>query len=266
MNEAELVFTEALNCSRMDLYLKKDLPLDKEKSLRISSILKRRLNAEPIQYILGETEFMGLEFKVAEDVFIPRPETEILVETVIEKAHELMSLGAGELNIIEIGTGSGCIAVSLAKFISQAHIIATDISPEALNIARENAKTHNVENRIKFLKSDLFDSFAICDKRYAICVSNPPYIPTAEICQLAPEVRHEPCIALDGGCDGLSFYRRLAKSSGRFLRKESLLITEIGFNQLKEVKNIFQNFKEFKIQKVIKDYCNIDRVVVAKRI
>lgn len=266
MNEAELVFTEALNCSRIDLYLNKNLPLDKEQSLRISSILKRRLRQEPIQYILGETEFMGLEFKVTKDVLIPRPETEILVETVIEKARESIRLGSGRINIIEIGTGSGCIAVSLAKFIPKADITATDISRQALNIARENAKTHNVENKITFLMSDLFDAIPACPSRGTICVSNPPYIPTAEICKLAGEVKHEPRIALDGGSDGLSFYRRLLKCSGRFLIKESLLITEIGFNQLKEIKSIFQNFKEFKILKVIKDYRNIDRVVVAKRI
>ncbi len=266
MNEAELVFTEMLNCDRMDLYLKKDSPLDKGKSFLISSILKRRVYGEPIQYILGKTEFMGLEFKVAKDVFIPRPETEILVETAIEEAHELISSGANELNIIDIGTGCGCIAISLAKLMSEVNITATDISQEALNLAKENAKTHNVENRIIFLKSDLFDASQMPDMRYAICISNPPYIPTAEIQNLQREVRHEPYLALDGGEDGLSIYRRLVKSSAHYLRRESLLIMEIGFNQLEGLKNIFKNFGEFKILKVVKDYCNIDRVVVAKNI
>ena len=144
MNEAELLFSEVLNCDRPSLYLKKNYPLDKEKSVIISKVLKRRISAEPIQYILGKTEFMGLEFKVTPDVLIPRPETEILVETTMRVACQLASPKLRQLNILDLGTGSGCIAISLAKLIPDAKISASDISRQALKIAELNAKLNNI--------------------------------------------------------------------------------------------------------------------------
>ncbi|MCM8795150.1 MAG: peptide chain release factor N(5)-glutamine methyltransferase [Candidatus Omnitrophica bacterium] len=261
MNEAELLFTELLNCNRFALYLDKNLVLDKFVCQNIAAILKRRIKAEPLPYILGKIEFMGFEFKLTPDVFIPRPETEILVETVIRYYHLLPK----DSRILELGTGSGCIAVSLAKLLSSIDITATDISKEALSIAEENARWHNVENRITFLRSNLFDSLAKNDIGYEMCVSNPPYIPSEEIKRLPPEVRYEPRIALDGGRDGLDFYRRIIDKLDIYLARGGYLIMEMGFGQKEEIEKIFQKIRGLQIKEIVKDYKNIDRVIVLKR-
>jgi release factor glutamine methyltransferase len=263
MNETELLFSEILNCERLSLYLNKDSHLDKEKSALISSALKRRIDREPLQYILGKTEFMGLEFKVDRDVFIPRPETEILVETALRMATGFKPQ-ASSLNILDIGTGSGNIAISLAKFLRGCEIKAVDISGKALKIAKENAQLNNVS--INFLESDLFDNYNLQSITYDLIVSNPPYIPTLDINHLQPEIKYEPGIALDGGRDGLDFYRRLIANSVDYLKEDGLLILEMGFNQRASIGNIFQKSGKFEIIEVVKDYNNIERVIVARKI
>jgi len=262
MNETELLFTDILNCNRLSLYLNKDIFLDKAESSLVSSVLKRRIKAEPIEYILGKTEFMGLEFKVTADVFIPRPETEILVETALRES-SVVSRQSSDINILDIGTGSGCIAVSLAKFLPYAKIDAVDISKEALRIAEENAKMHNVN--INFIQSNLFNNYGLWTMDYGLIVSNPPYIPTQEIETLQPEVRYEPHMALDGGKDGLDFYRRIIDKTPHYLRKDGFLVMEMGFNQKEAIKNIFQKSGYFEIIEFIKDYNNMDRVIIAKK-
>lgn len=257
MNEAELLFTGLLGCDRTSLYLNKGLVLDKDKLHLVSLALKKRVKGEPIQYILGKTEFMGLEFKINPDVLIPRPETEILVETVIKYANRLSAC-----SILELGTGSGCIAVSLAKYLQGSQITATDVSEKALVVARYNAKLNKVGKKIKFLKKDLFKS--IFDNRYAICVSNPPYIASSEIKRLQPEVQFEPEVALNGGSDGLYFYKNIITSSPKYLRGRGFLIFEIGFNQKDAVKKYIQNSGYFEIIEIIKDYNNLDRVIVSR--
>jgi release factor glutamine methyltransferase len=213
----------------------------------ISSVLKRRITGEPIQYILGRTEFMGLEFKVNHDVFIPRPETEVLVETVMRFSR----VSPTETSILDLGTGSGCIAVSLAKFLPNAKIDAVDISKEALKIAKENAGLNEV--KINFSHSDLFTGLESQKKTYDIIVSNPPYIRTSDIASLQPEVRCEPRLALDGGEDGLDFYRRIIDDALYYLRKGAFLIMELGLGQSKTVKNIFQKQNNFEIMDIVKD-------------
>jgi len=262
MNETELLFTEILNCDRASLYLNKDLALTKEKSSRIASILKRRILGEPIQYILGKTEFMGLEFKLTPDVLIPRPETEILVETVLKVVYGVQSREYSA-NILDVGTGSGCIAVSLAKYISGCKIDALDISSGALEVAVENAHFNRV--KINFFPADLFNSIHLKPANYDIIVSNPPYIASGQLQYLQPEINHEPAIALDGGIDGLDFYRRIIKDSPRYLKEEGCLVIEIGFQQKEAVEEIFQKSPAYQIIEVIKDYHNIERVVVAKK-
>lgn len=259
MNESELLFTELLKTDRLSLYLNKNLRLDIQKSAFISSVLKRRAFGEPIQYILGKTEFMGFNFRLTKDVLIPRPETEILVEQVIR---HITRKTPRANRILELGTGSGCIAISLAKFLPQVEIDATDVSGEALRIAEENAKINNAS--VNFIESDLFDSCRLKPKTYDLIVSNPPYIPTKEIEKLQSEVRQEPAIALDGGSDGLYFYRKLVKLSPKYLKDKGILIMEMGFNQHKKIKNIFKNYSNFEIIGVIKDYNNLERVIVAQ--
>jgi release factor glutamine methyltransferase len=260
MTESELLFTEIFNLDRLNLYLNKELPLDNTSSSFISSVLRRRIKGEPLQYILGKTEFMGLEFKVNKDVFIPRPETEILVETAIKsiKVSKYQSI-----RVLDIGTGSGNIAISLAKFVPQAEIFATDISEEALEVATENAKLNNV--KINFIQSGLFDTYGLTPTTYNLIISNPPYIPISEIEKLQLEIKYEPRIALDGGEDGLDFYRKIIKDSVSHLEAGGFLILEIGFNQRMQIEKIFQKSKNFEIIEVVKDYSNIDRVIVARK-
>ncbi len=271
MNETELLFTDILNCNRLSLYLNKDIFLDKAKSSLVSGVLKRRIHGEPIQYILGKTEFMGLEFKVTPDVFIPRPETEILVEKVLETVtRPTLWCGCPEsqvtsLKIMDIGTGSGNIAVSLAKFLPEAKICATDISDTAIEIARTNSQLNRVESRIRFIQADLFTTYELQLMTYDIIVSNPPYISTAEIDVLQPEIKYEPYTALDGGKDGLDFYRRIIDKAPSYLKKGGFLIMEMGFNQKGAIKNIFQKSGYFEIIEFVKDYNNIDRIVIAKK-
>lgn len=262
MNEAELLFSETLKCSRLDLYAHKNSRLNKRECLFLSRALKRRAQGEPIQYILGNAEFMGLEFKITPDVLIPRPETEILVEKAISMAG---SREPGARSILDIGTGSGCIAVSLAKFIPNAKITATDISKDALVVAKHNAKLNGISNKINFIHADLFTNYQLPFTHYDIIISNPPYIPAEGIDALQREVRKEPRLALDGGKDGLDFYRRIINASRGRIKEGGMLIMEMGFKQKRKIKNIFQKYENFEIIEVVKDYNNIDRVVIARK-
>ncbi len=260
MNEAEVLFTEVLGCQRHNLYLDKDKILAREKSGIISRTLKRRINGEPLDYILGKCEFMGLEFKVDSRVLIPRADTEVLVETVIELSKEK----TGKMRILDIGTGSGCIAVSLAKFIPQAFIDAVDISFDALEVAKINAGLNGVKDKIEFIKSNLFDNDIIRQGNYDIIISNPPYIATREINGLDKEVKSQPGLALDGGYDGLDFYHRIIKDAPNYLKAKGFLIMEIGFKQRLKVENIMSKKQKIKLLKVVKDYGDIERVLVAQ--
>lgn len=262
MNETELLFTDILNCNRLSLYLNKDIFLDKAKSFLVSGVLKRRIRGEPLQYILGKTEFMGLEFKVTPHVFIPRPETEILVETAIKIGYRLWVIGH-RLKILDIGTGCGNIAISMARNLLYCEMDAIDISDNALKVALSNAKLNNA--KVNFIQSDLLNTYNLQPNTYDLIVSNPPYIPTVEIEALQPEVKYEPHMALDGGKDGLDFYRRIINKAPRYLRKDGFLIMEMGFNQKDAIKNIFQKTGYFEIIELIKDYNNIDRIIIAKK-
>ncbi len=262
MNEAELLFSSILNCERLSLYLNKQSVLDRDSAHSISSALSRRIKGEPIQYILGKTEFMGFEFKVTPDVLIPRPETEILVEVTMKQLSALSSQ-LSALKVLDVGTGSGCIAVALAKLFPGVKIDALDLSGNALEIARENAKVHNVN--INFIPSDLFSNNKLLLNTYDIIISNPPYIASEEIDKLQPEIKWEPHMALDGGIDGLDIYRKLIPGSLYYLRPGGYLIMEIGFNQARSLKNIFRKYEDFEIIDVVRDYNDIERVIVAQR-
>lgn len=258
MTEAELLFSQVLSCARPDLYLNKDKYLAKEDLNLISSVLARRIKGEPIQYILGKTEFMGLEIRVNQDVLIPRPETEILVEAVLRRIEKQKSP-----EILDLGAGSGCIAIALKKNLADSKVDASDISDKALAVARDNAKFNNVN--INFLKCDLFPSFQLPAPSYDIIVSNPPYVAEGEINALQPELRFEPRFALSGGADGLDFYRRIIAGAPVCLKNKGLLIMEIGLGQRPGIEKIFLDSGKFELVEVIKDYSNIDRVVVAKK-
>lgn len=266
MNEIELLFTDILNCPRHQLYLDRDITLDILKRRILAVALSRRFTGEPIQYILGKADFMGLSFWINPSVFIPRPETEILVETVIKYVRPLTSLSARPLDILDIGTGSGCIAIALAKFLGEANIVAIDISKAALEVAESNSRLNSTSDKIEFIHMDIFDlKYRLSgNRKFDIIVSNPPYIPSDKIKDLPKEVRFEPRLALDGGREGLCFHRRIIKDCHPLLRDNGLLVMEIGSGQYERMKKMFKDSGNLEIIDIIKDYSDIDRVVVGR--
>ena len=212
----------------------------------------------PVQYITGQTKFCGLDFIVNEDVLIPRPETELLVETVMAVSK---CQGVKVSRMLDLCTGSGCIAISLTKSIPECKIVASDISEAALDIARLNAEKNGVCDNIKFIQSDLFNNII---GKFDIIASNPPYIAGYEFKSLQKEVLMEPHIALDGGKDGLDFYRRIISEAARHLNRGGYLIMEIGFGQKESVAEIIKNSNELELLEVKKDFSGIDRVIVAQ--
>jgi len=254
--ETEMLLEYLFNCSRLDLYVK-DLMISDTAEELYGSLINRRIRGEPVQYITGCAEFMGLDFVVTRDVLIPRPETEILVD----EAAFGFNMGSAK-KILDLCTGSGNIAVSLARLMPQAEIAATDISEAALKIAERNAARHDVNSRVMFYKGNLFNALMFAkNPKFDIIVCNPPYIKKDEIPYLQKEVRVEPEIALDGGVDGLDFYRMIAKEAHRYLAKGGSILLEIGFGQAGAVKDIFSLNNKYKTGKTIKDFNGIDRVI-----
>ncbi len=250
--DAWLLLEAACHCSRNDLYLRGDASVDTEKEAVYRSYLTQRMERIPVQYILGTQEFMGLEFSVTPAVLIPRQDTEVLVETAIAKCKE------GD-RILDMCTGSGCILVSLLKFVPGSSGVGVDLSADALEIAKENAVKHGVD--AQFVQSNLFENVT---GMYDVILSNPPYIATKEIKTLMPEVRdHEPMMALDGTEDGLFFYREIVREAKKYLKKEGWLLFEIGYDQGSAVREMMEQ-SGYEQVSVILDLPGLDRVVVGK--
>lgn len=215
------------------MYLDKQLTQEQEKYFL--EMIKERLNERPIAYIIGNREFMGLDFFVKEGVLIPRPDTETLVEEIINICNNRTGL-----NILDIGTGSGAITISLAKYLDKSHVVSADISDIALEIASKNAISNNVDERIDFIKSDVFSNVPQGEK-FDLIVSNPPYIRKADIDGLDRQVKDfEPYNALEGGEDGLDFYRKITKESKDFLKNKGILAYEVGHDQAYDVSEIMR--------------------------
>lgn len=255
--DAEILLAHVLNCRRLSLYVDFDKVLPLESVLRFNELVNRRLEGVPVAYLTGSKEFFGLKFAVNENVLIPRPETEILTEFVGEYLRGL----AREVIFADLGTGSGAIPISILKFVKNARAIAVDISESALEVAKFNAKKFHVEDRIEFYCGDLFEP--LTGKIFNAIVSNPPYIPTNDLKTLQEEVKHEPQLALDGGADGLKFYRRIISDAPRFLVSGGLLAVEIGINQATAVKNLFEQAK-FADVTILKDLAGIERIVLGE--
>ena len=219
--------------------------------------IKRLISGEPLQYITGKQEFMKLNFLVTKDVLIPRPDTEILVEEVIKIAQNIPNPV-----ILDLCTGSGAIAVSMAKYIKNSKIYAVDISSKAIEIAKKNAEFNGVINNIVFIQSDLFTK--IKNQKFDIIVSNPPYIETKVIKNLSKEVQNEPKIALDGGEDGLDFYRKISENAYKYLNRQGYLCLEIGYNQKYTVQKILEKQKRYINTYCKKDLCENDRIIVTQ--
>ena len=232
----------------------KEMSRDEENKLQES--IQKIKDGIPLQYITHNQEFMGINFEVNQNVLIPQPDNEILVENTIglvlgNKSLENQEDSKKTMQILDLCTGSGAIAVSLKKYLPTAKIFASDISEKALEVAKKNAKNNNVE--IEFIKSDMFENI---HEKFDIIVSNPPYIKSEEIEKLSKEVQNEPKLALDGGKDGLKFYKIISREIKNYLKENGTLLMEIGYDEANEVMKLFEN------STCIKDYANNDRVIV----
>lgn len=260
--EAEILLAHSLSIRRIELYVQHNHILKEDELSAFKQLILRRAKKEPAAYIIGYKSFMSLDFIVSKDVLIPRPETEKLVETAID-ASKYMS---GQINIFDIGCGSGAIAISIAKYAQNSFIYAVDSSAPSLEIAKQNAVKHGVIERISFLPGNLFDPIHH-EIKFDIIVSNPPYIPTSEINNLQSEIKDfEPISALDGGQDGLDFYRKIAGNADKHLKESGIMLLEIGFGQANLVKNIIDSNSAFGNIKIYKDHGDIDRVISAAKL
>ncbi len=254
--EARLLLAFVLGINHQELIKRNEI--SDEEYAKFLVVLEKRCQGIPYAYIVGHKEFMRLEFIVNKNVLIPREDTEVVVEQVIELANDFFS--KRPINILDMCTGSGCIAISLANYIEGAKVIAVDNSEEALKVASQNAVLNGV--LITFIKSNLFNEIDL-NTKFDIIVSNPPYIKTSVINSLQKEVKeNEPMMALDGGEDGLEFYRVIVKEAKKYLNPNGYIVFEIGYDQAKEVQNLLEK-EEYKNVKVVKDYSSNDRVVIA---
>lgn len=255
---AEYLLAHAFGQKRLQLYLRFDQPVTDEELERYRPLVRRRLRGEPVQHIIGETEFYGLAFGVSPEVLIPRPETEHLIEAVVDRCR---ASARPDTHILDIGTGSGIIAVTLARQLPETRVTAIDNSDAALSIAADNARLNAVDDRIIFSRLD----FLVAEPDtgpYDVVVSNPPYIPAGDMAALQPEVRDfEPSSALTDHADGLTFYRRIALLLPRLLVRQGLLAVEIGYGQAADVVSLFEdaNLREIEI---IRDYSGIERIIL----
>lgn len=246
-----LAFT--LNVPKEYLIINNEKELSKQDFEYYKNYITRLINGEPIQYIIGKQEFMGIEFNVNKDVLIPQPDTEILVEETIKIAKEY-----NKPKVLDLCTGSGAIAVSIKKYVPEAEVFASDINIKALQLAKIN----NIDNNINFIESNLFENI---NNEFDIIVSNPPYIRTEEIKSLSKEVQNEPLIALDGGQDGLDFYRDIIKQAHNYLKSNGKLCLEIGDEQKDAITQILKSNFNYTNIKYYKDLQGNDRVIIAEK-
>lgn len=255
--DAEVLLAYVLNVRRLALYVNIDKKLTAEEITRYANLIKRRLERIPVAYLTGHKEFMGLNFAVTPDVLIPRPETEILAQGVIEHLQGFNR----KLKIADLGTGSGAICVSILKFAENVTAAAADISSAALEVAKFNAEKFNVADRINFYAGNLLEPLA--GQTFDVIISNPPYIAADEFKTLEPEIFEEPRLALDGGNDGLDFYRKIVASAPKFLNDGGFLAVEIGQNQAAAVGKLIRETENFGRVEIWNDLAKIERVVAA---
>ncbi|QZY57384.1 peptide chain release factor N(5)-glutamine methyltransferase [Crassaminicella profunda] len=260
--DAEVLLCHVLKKDRLFLYTHRNEDLKDEDVDAFNELIERRIEGMPVAYIVKKQEFMSLNFYVEEGVLIPRPDTEILVENVIKWAK---TRNNDHMTIVDLGTGSGAITVSLAKYIKNAFVYSVDLSRHALEIGKKNARLNEVTENTNFLEGDLFTPLKDkLEEKVDVLVSNPPYIPKEEIENLQIEVKKfEPKLALDGGFDGLDFYRRIVEKAPLFVKKGGLVALEVGHDQADVVKEMMENEGHYSEIKKIKDLAGIERVVEA---
>lgn len=257
--DAEVLLAFVLGKTRADLFKDPDLIINEKESGLFEKFLERRGNREPVSYIRGFKEFYSFEFKVNKNVLAPRPDTEILLDTALKYIDEC---GKRDIKVADIGTGSGILAVLIAKLKNLSFIYATDLSLEALEVAKENARLHGVEDRVRFVRSDMFSSL---EGKFDLIICNPPYVKSREIDELQKEISvYEPRMALDGGEDGLKFVSLLVKDGIKYLENSGSLMIEIGDGQADMIKNLpgLRGYSNFGF---LKDYSQKDRVLFLKR-
>jgi release factor glutamine methyltransferase len=252
----EHLLADALGKRRIDLYLEFDRTLSEKELAPLREKVQRRLDGEPLQYLLGSWDFFGRAFRTDERALIPRPETEILVEIALKV---IRARPSSRNRLLDIGTGSGVLAITLALECPTLSVVGSDASPLALNLARENAEAHGLERRIEWIESDLLKSVT---GPFDFLVANLPYIPTAELPKLASEVQRDPQLALDGGSDGLAVIRRLVQDAPKVLTGGAFVILEVGFDQADQVADLMraQKFRDISVEN---DYQGVRRFVTA---
>lgn len=256
--DAEILLGYVLGRPRIYLYTNYDQIMNKEELARYRELIRRRAAGYCTAVLIGEKEFMGIPFRVNEHVLVPRPDTEAWLEKVIQRFRNLP-----DISMLDLGTGSGALAVSFLYYCKEARGVAVDISEKALETAKTNGERAGISDRVEFRRGDFLDALRE-DEQFDVILSNPPYIPSGDIDGLAEEVRREPRIALDGGPDGLKFYRALGEKAVRFLRPGGLLAAEVGIGQAETVRTFFENGGLTDIE-IIPDYGGVDRAVCGKR-
>lgn len=259
--DTEILLAHARGCRRIDLYVQYDKPLTETERMTMRALVQRRAKAEPVAYLVGHREFFGLDFRVTSDVFIPRPDTETLVMELLEQAKQFAAP-----RVLDVCTGSGCIAISAAVNLPAAQVTAIDFSLGALQIARENAAQHEVDSRVEFLRGDLLSDLPP-DVQFDVIASNPPYIPENEIEHLQADVRlHEPRLALDGGPQGLVIVRRLIVDVLPHLTAGGWLMMELSSEQAEPVCDLLRSDGHYTEIKILNDLSGRARVVRAQRL
>lgn len=263
---AEVLLSHQLKKTRIELYLDYDQPLREDEITGFRRLVRRRVKREPLQYITGHQEFCSLDLVVNPAVLIPRPETEILVDEALSLRKSGLLSNDRTPMILDVGTGSGAIAIALAKEIEGARIWASDISPEALALAEENAQRHHLRERIQFYEGDLLEPFRGSSWAFDMIVSNPPYIATEEFGSLAPEIRcYEPRTALDGSQGGMHLIERLIGDSGPYLRAGGWLLVEMDPHQTERALNLIDSAHCFGYKERVVDYRKSFRMVKAQK-
>ena len=261
---AEVLLAHLLHVQRISLYLNFEQPLTEKELSGFRSLIKRRLKHEPLQYITGKQEFWSLSFQVNPHVLIPRPETEILVEQAMNLATALAEEGT-QLRFLDLGTGSGVIAVAMAKQIPESLVFATDISGKALDVARANAQAHGVSSNITFVQGDLFEPLMLEKPAFHLIASNPPYVCTHEISGLQSEVAlYEPRAALDGGKDGMDYLKEIIKQAPRFLLPGGWLLLEMSPYQVEKALFALTETDVYQNTKAVQDYSHHQRVIMTQ--
>lgn len=258
--EAEILVTHGAGLDMVKIY--RDNPLiSRERMAVIQEMVSRRKRREPLSYIIGHGEFMGLKLILKKGVLIPRPETELMAEYAIN----ILRAEGGDsrrLKVLDLCTGSGCLALALARAFPEAHVYGIDISGVAVRYAKENTRVNRIEN-VRFIRGDLLNPLRV-QGLFDLIISNPPYIKTADTVNLQPEIRDwEPLIALDGGEEGLAFYRQIIPDARVFLRDRGILILEVGLNQATEVKEMTRNWGYTEIE-AVRDYAGVERIIKAR--